>query len=330
MTNKIRQVSFNQFGTPEVLQLTEAPMLQAQPGEVVIKITAIGVNYADVLRRTNRYFMPTPLPFVLGSEVVGYIEELGNGVPQHLAKGSRVLAILPHGGGYASHVSAPAQFCIPLPPMISDVAATAIFVQGTTAQLMVSQLAGDLNGKTVLIHAAAGGVGSLLVQLAKMHGATVIGAASNSEKLELIGRLGADAAIDYSKPGWSEVVKEVNMGKGVDIIFEMVGGEVYNEGLKCLAPGGHMIVYGCASGIQGQVHPEHFVDENISQSGFNLAFYIQNKMQLWQQALGTVIGLVAAGKLKIETPKTFRLEDAAEAHRQLEGRETTGKVVLLA
>lgn len=328
MTDKIKQVVFHQFGTPEVLQLTEAARPKAKPGEVIVKITAIGVNYSDVLRRTNRYFMATPLPFVLGSEVVGIIEEMGDGVPPHLAIGSRVLAILPQGGGYATHVVAQAQYCIPLPPNVDDRAATGIFVQGTTAQLLVTQVAGGITGKTILVHAAAGGVGSLLVQLAKLNGATVIGAASSPEKLTLVGQLGADAAIDYSKPGWSEVVRVANKGKGVDVIFEMVGGDVYNESLKCLAPGGHIVVFGCASGIQGQIHPEHFVDENIRQSGFNLAFYIQNHMPLWQEALGTVISLLAEGKLKVETAHAFPLESVAEAHRQIEARQTSGKVVL--
>jgi NADPH2:quinone reductase len=206
--------------------------------------------------------------------------------------------------------------------------ATAIFVQGSTAQLMISQVAKDLHEKTVLINAAAGGVGSLLVQLAKLNGAKVIAASSSDEKLKVAKANGADVTVNYAQVGWAHEVKAANDGKGVDIAFEMVGGEVYNETIKSLAQGGHLIVYGCASGIQGQIHPEYFVDENISQSGFNLAFYITTKPQVWQEALGAIIGLIAQGKLKIATPKTFALGDAAEAHRQIEARQTTGKVVL--
>lgn len=329
MTNKIKRVIFHQYGTPEVLQIEETSIPNPGEGEILLKVNAIGVNYSDVLRRTNRYFMPTPLPYTLGAEVVGQIESLGPDVPEHLAKGSRVLAILPQGGGYASHVLASAQFCIPLPAEINDLAATGIFVQGSTAQLMISHLAGNLSGKTVLVNSAAGGVGSILVQLAKLHGAKVIGSASTKEKLEMIENLGADKAVNYSAPGWSNLVKEATGGKGIDLIFEMVGGEVYNESLQCLSAGGHIVVYGCASGIQGSIHPEHFVDENITQSGFNLAFYIQNHFQLWQEALGKVMGLLAEGKLRIETTHTFNLENAAEAHRQIESRKTMGKVVLL-
>jgi NADPH:quinone reductase len=217
---------------------------------------------------------------------------------------------------------------VPLPPSIDSASAAGIFVQGSTAQLMISQVAKDLKGKTVLINAAAGGVGSLLVQLAKMQGATVIAACSTDDKLKIATALGADFVVDYSKPGWSEIVKKVSNGKGVDFAFEMVGGEVYNETVKSIAQGGLLIVYGCASGIQGTIHPEYFVDENISQSGFNLAYYITNKAELWQEALGAVIGMVAQGLLKISTANEFPLENAAEAHRQIEARQTTGKVIL--
>lgn len=324
----MKQVQLNQYGSPNELKLVETNIPQPKAGEVIIKVEAIGVNYSDTLRRRNQYFQPTPLPYVLGSEAVGQIISVGQGVAEPYVIGATVLAILPFGGGYSEFVSANAQYCVPLPPNIDAKKATAIFVQGSTAQLMISQVAKDLTDKTVLINASAGGVGSLLVQLAKLNGAKVIATSSSDDKLKVAKANGADETLNYSKENWSEKVKEVNNGNGVDIAFEMVGGDVYNETVKSLAPGGHLIVYGCASGIQGQIHPEHFVDENISQSGFNLAFYITTKTQVWQEALGVVIGLIAQGKLKIETPKTFALSDAAEAHRQIEARKTTGKVVL--
>jgi NADPH2:quinone reductase len=325
----MKQVQLNQYGTPEVLKLVETDIPQPKAGQVVVEVKAIGVNYSDTLRRRNQYFQPTPLPYILGSEAVGQIVSVGEGVTDPYVVGARVLAILPFGGGYAEYVSAIAQYCVPLPPNIDAKTATAIFVQGSTAQLMISQVAKDLKGKTVLINAAAGGVGSLLVQLAKLNGAKVIAASSSDEKLKATYSNGADVIINYSIPDWSEKVKQANNGKGVDIAFEMVGGDVYNETVKSLAQGGHLIVYGCASGIQGNVHPEYFVDENISQSGFNLAFYIDTKMPVWQEALGTVIGLIAQGQLKIETSKTFTLKDVSEAHKQIEARQTTGKVVLI-
>lgn len=328
MTNKFKQVLISAHGAPEVLTLVEADVPQPKPGEVILQTEAIGVNYSDTLRRRNQYFMPTPLPYVLGSEVVGEIIAVGEGVAAPYTLGARVLAILPSGGGYAECVPALAQYCVPIPPHLDAKAATAIFVQGSTAQLMMAQVAKDVKGKSVLINAAAGGVGSLLVQLAKMGGAKVFAASSSDQKLEAAKANGADGLINYSKPNWGLELKDQNDGKGVDFAFEMVGGEVYNETVKSLAPGGQLIIYGCASGIQGTIHPEYFVDENLSQIGFNLAHFITHQTAVWQEALGAVIGMAANGQLHISTPYKFLLKDVVEAHRQIEARKTTGKVVL--
>lgn len=328
MTNRFKQVLISAFGAPEVLTLVEAELPQTKPGEVILQTEAIGVNYSDTLRRRNQYFMPTPLPYVLGSEVVGEIIAVGEGVAPPYTVGTRVLAILPSSGGYAECVTAQAQYCVPIPPHLDAKAATAIFVQDSTAQLMISQLAKDLNGKSVLVNAAAGGVGSLLVQLAKMGGAKVFAGSSSDEKLAVAKTNGAEMLINYSNPNWGLELREQNDGKGIDIAFEMVGGEVYNETVKSLAPGGQLIIYGCASGIQGTVHPEYFVDENLSQIGFNLAHFITHHTEVWQAALGAVIGMIANGQLHVSTPHTFLLRDAAEAHRQIEARKTTGKVVM--
>ena len=329
MTNKFKQVLISEYGAPEVLTVVEADVPRPKPGEVILQTEAIGVNYSDTLRRRNQYFMPTPLPYVLGSEVVGEIIAVGEGVASPYTVGTRVLAILPFGGGYAECVAAQAQYCVPIPPHLDAKAATAIFVQGSTAQLMMTQVAKDVKGKSVLINAAAGGVGSLLVQLAKMGGATVFAASSSDQKLEVAKANGADVLINYSKPNWGVELKNQNGGKGVDLAFEMVGGDVYDETVKSLAPGGQLIIYGCASRIQGTVHPEYFVDENLSQIGFNLAHFITHKTAVWQEALGAVIGMVVQGQLTISTPHTFLLQDAVEAHRQIELRKTTGKVVLV-
>lgn len=329
MTTTMKQVQFSQFGSPDVLQIVKTKLPTPQAGEVLIRIQAIGVNYADVLRRKNTYFQPTPLPFVLGSEVVGNIIAVGEGVTEPYIEGLTVLAILPSGGGYAEYVTAIAAYCIPLPPHLDAKAATALFVQGSTAQLLIDQVAGDLSNKTVLIPAAAGGVGSLLVQLAKRGGAKVIAACSTDAKCAKAKANGADETVNYTQSGWSQHVKALTDGKGVDIAFEMVGGDVYNETIKSLAQGGHIIVYGCASGVQGMIHPEHFVDESIRQSGFNLAYQIQHHPHTWQEALGKVIGLLAQGSLTVDTPDTFPLEQAREAHQRIEARKTTGKVVLV-
>lgn len=143
MADTMQQIAFSQYGQPDVLQLVKAAMPRIGAGEILLRVTAIGVNYSDVLRRRNTYFMPTPLPFVLGTEAVGVVEAVGKGVPAPFEKGMRLLAILPFGGGYATQVVVTAPYCVPLPPEISDQTATALFVQGSTAQLMVSQLAGE-------------------------------------------------------------------------------------------------------------------------------------------------------------------------------------------
>jgi NADPH2:quinone reductase len=329
MNKTMKKVQLSGYGSPEVLQLVQAPIPQPEPGEVLLKVQAIGVNYSDIQRRRNTYFQPTPLPYTLGHEAVGTIEAVGEGVTEPFVVGIRVLAILPGSGGYAEYVTGPAQYCLPLPPQVDATAATAIFVQGTTARLLTSVVSGNLSGKTVLVNAAGGGVGSLIVQLAVMAGARVIAAASEGEKRELAKKLGAAQAVDYSRAGWGQAVKEITGGKGADVVFEMVGGEVYNESVRSLATGGHLIIYGAASGRQGSVDPEYFVDENLTQTGFNLAFYIGHKTSLWQAALGEVIGLIAEGKLQVQVFNTFSLADAAQAHRAIEARQTRGKVVLI-
>lgn len=329
MTTKMKQIKMQRYGDPSVLELIETSTPQPQKGEVLIAVEAIGVNYSDTLRRKNIYFQPTPLPYVLGTEAVGKIIALGEDADPAIAIGSTVLALLPFGGGYAEYVTVNAQYCVPLPPHIHAQAATGIFVQGSTAQLMISDLAGEINNKYVLINAAAGGVGSMLVQLAKMKGAKVIAACGTEDKMKIALQNGADFVVNYSLPHWSEKVKAITDNTGVDVAFEPVGGEVYNETIKSLAMGGHIIVFGCASGMQGQIHPEYFVDNNLRQSGFNLAFYVMNKTPQWQAALGEIIGAIAQQKLIVSTPITYPLAKAATAHQAIEARETTGKVVLI-
>jgi NADPH:quinone reductase len=205
-----KQVKIDQYGSPDVLKLVEVEIPQAKTGEVVIKVEAIGVNYSDILRRKDKYFQPSPLPYVLGSEAVGQIISIGEGVTEPYVIGATILAILPFGGGYAEYVSAIAQYCVPLPPHIDAKTATGIFVQGSTAQLMISQVAKDLKDKTVLINASAGGVGSILVQLAKLNGAKVIATSSSDEKLKISKENGADFTVNYSNPNWNEKVKALN------------------------------------------------------------------------------------------------------------------------
>lgn len=330
MTKTMRQIQIAEYGSSKVLNLVNTGMPMPQAGELLIRVEAAGVNYSDVLRRKNTYFMPTPLPYVLGAEAVGEIVDMGDGLqssPFHI--GSRVLAILPFGGGYAEYITADAHYCVPLPSQVDVKAATALFVQGSTAHLLLHRVAGNISGKTLLIHAAAGGVGSLLIQLAKLAGAKVIAASSSDEKLQFAQKMGADLTINYTKPDWTNRLIQENKGEKVDIILETVGGAIYTQSFACLRPGGTMIVYGSASGERGYIHSEHFVDEGHNLLSFNLAYFIQNKPDVWQASLGAMIELVAEGKIQVQTASTYALEDVAIAHQDLENRQTTGKVVLI-
>lgn len=326
---QMKQVLLESYGGTDNLKTVVADIPQPGAGEVLIKVEAIGVNYSDILRRKNAYFMPTPLPYVLGAEVVGEIIKLGDGNAElGIQPNQRVLAILSSGGGYSEYVVANAQYCVPLPPNIDAAVATAIFVQGSTAHLMLNKVADDISGKTVLVHAGAGGVGSILIQLAKQAGAKVIATGSTS-KMYKIKSFGADYAVDYTKTGWPDRMIETNNGKKVDLVLEMVGGKIYEESFACLAQMGTMIVYGAASGEKGLIHSEHFVDESHRLLSFNLAHFIQHRMSDWQESLGAIIGLMAEGKLHIDVTHQFPLSEAAKAHQAIENRETTGKVVLI-
>lgn len=330
MPQKMQQIQISSYGKAEVLDLVSKPIPDPQPGELLIRMEAAGVNYSDVLRRRNTYFMPTPLPYTLGAEAVGEVIARGAGVNEgQFQNGQRVLAILPYGGGYSEYLTASAAYCIPLPPNISATAATALFVQGSTAHLILHQVAGDITGKTVLIHAAAGGVGSLLVQLAKLAGAKVVAAAGTASKLKVAEQLGADAGVNYSQTDWTNRVIGKNGGEKVDLILEMVGGRIFTESFTCLKAGGTMIVYGAASGEKGIIHSEHYVDESHHLQSFNLAHFIQHKPEQWQASLGAMIGLLAEGKIEVLVDRTYSLAEAALAHQQLEDRKTTGKLVLV-
>jgi NADPH2:quinone reductase len=326
MTRKAKQVMFNQYGAPDVLELIETELPDPGPGQVMIRTEAIGVNYSDALRRKNSYFQPTPLPFVPGGEVVGEVIAVGPEVA--ILPGTRVLAILPSGGGYASLVTAIAQYCIPLPEALDPKVSTAIFIQGSTAQLMVSELAGDLRGKTVLVNAASGGVGSLLVQLLKAEGAVVAAACSSEEKLSIAQQNGATILVNYSRPGWDEQLKD-RVDGGVDLVFETVGGDVYDSSVRLLKDGGRMIIYGCAGGVQGTVHPEYFVDRSLSLTSFNLAHFITTRTGAWMEAMQGFMGKLIQGSIRVSTIHSYPLEQVAAVHQMIEDRKTTGKVVLI-
>lgn len=315
----MKAVRIHEFGAAENLRVDEIDKPTPGAGEVLIKTSAAGVNFADTMLRQNNYLFSPPLPFTLGFEAAGTIEAVGDEV-QIVRTGQRVLAMM-RGGGYAEYAVAPAFQVVPIPEGLSDGEATALLVQGLTALGLLQDLKPE---QSILIHAAAGGVGSLLVQLAKQRGARVLGTASSAEKLEKVAALGADAGINYTESDWTKQVSDATGGKGADLIIEMVGGDVGRRNFECLAMKGTMIVYGAASGADFNVSALSLLGKMQTVKGYNLNLETPENMAKFS---GELMQQIAAKSLQVSVTQ-FPLEQAAEAHRAIEGRKTTGKVVL--
>ncbi len=323
---QMKAIRVDEFGEPEVLQHVEIERPSPGKGEVLIEIKSAGVNYADTMRRRNQYVEPQELPFTPGSEVAGTVAEAGDSV-EDVNAGDRVVTLLGT-GGYASYAVAPAQNLIPIPDGMDFDEAAAIPLQGLTAY-HVLETSGQLKeGESVLVHAAAGGVGYLAVQMAKLMGASpVIATASTQEKLDLAKDLGADVLINYTEEDWPEQVREATGGNGTDVVLEMVGGDFPQKNLQCLNAFGRMVVFGAASGDRGSLVPSELMKNNHVVAGFYLP-NIMARPQLFGPSLEKVLGWISSGDLKLNVGARYLLEQASEAHGALEGRETTGKIVL--
>ncbi|MGV2051631.1 quinone oxidoreductase family protein [Agrobacterium sp. 22-209-1] len=323
----MKAIRFHSTGGPDVLVYEDVPDPVAGPGEVLIKVEAVGMNFADIMRRRgDDYPEPSPPPFILGAEVAGTVAALGDGVT-NIPVGLSVLAA-PGAGGYAQYVVVPAATIIPLPEGFDAVQAAALLGHGLTAAIALKQAAKLLPGETVLIEGAAGGVGSFAIQLAKLYGAgKIIAAASTPEKRAKAEAMGADVSVDYTKPDWADDVRRVTDGQGVNIVIETAGGDTLNQALDAMAPFGRMIFLGQSSGKTALVDPWRLTSMNHSVVGFYIGAYLANA-DLLMATIGELIGFVASGQVKIQVGTVLPLSQAAEAHRLLEGRQTTGKVVL--
>ncbi|MGI8788061.1 MAG: quinone oxidoreductase family protein [Pyrinomonadaceae bacterium] len=315
----MKAIRVHEFGGAEKLTVDEIEKPIPGAEEVLIKTAAAGINYADTMLRQNKYLFTPELPFTLGFEVAGTIESIGANVKNFKA-GQRVLATI-RGGGYAEYAAADWRTVVPIPDNLDFGKATALLVQGLTAVGLLTDLK---SGQTILIHAAAGGVGSLLVQLAKLKGARVLGTASTVEKLEKAAKLGADVGINYTEADWTDEVLKATDGRGANLIIEMVGGEIGRQNFKCLATGGTMIVYGAASGEDFQISALGLLGKMQTVKGYNLNLETRENMAAFTKELMTHI---AENRLQVMVNE-FPLEQAREAHQALEGRKTTGKVVL--
>lgn len=315
-------IEVKQFGGPETLQLIEETTPAPNEGQIVVEVKAAGINFADIMARAGHYPNVKTVPFRPGFEVAGVVTACGTGVEAFLP-GDRVMSLIP-GGGYATHAVLNAAQTFRLPDGLDFPRATALLVQGLTAYFLLET--GRLQaGQTVLIPGAAGGVGSLAVQIAKRHGAgKVIGLASAS-KHEAVKSLGADAVFDYTQSGWSEQVLSETGGAGVDLFLDSQG-DLAGEGFDTLGEKSHWLVYGSQSG-SGRDLPVGrlwaMVGKNITLRGYNL----YSNVAEWRRGLEEMLGWVSTGTLAIEVTR-FPLTEAAKAHEVISARQTTGKVVL--
>ncbi len=313
------------IGGPDVL--TYEPHDPGVPGagQVLVRVTASGVNFIDVYYRIGLY--PRPLPFVEGSEGAGVVEAVGDGV-QHVGIGDRVAwAAVP--GSYAPHVVAPADKVVPVPDGVSDEQAAAVMLQGMTAEYLTNSTRQTQAGDTALVHAAAGGVGLLLVQMLKAAGARVIGTCSTEEKAGLVTEAGADEVILYTKRDFTEETRRLTDGRGVDVVYDSVGKSTFEGSLRALRVRGLLVSFGQSS---GPVPPFELRTLNEHGSLFltrpSLAYYTRDRAELEMRA-HIVLTAVAEGRLRVRIGARFPLERAADAQRALEGRATTGKVLLI-
>ena len=316
----MKAIVINEFGGPDVMQVEEIEKPVPAADEVLVKVSAAGINYADIAVRKDAYLSRTKLPYVLGIEAAGVVEAIGSDV-KGFKIGQRVLAFMTGGGGYAEYAAANAGQVFPIPDGIDFGEATALLVQGMTA---LGLLKDAKAGQSILVHAAAGGVGTLLVQLAKQRGLTVIGTASSTEKLEKVLSIGADHAVNYSEDDWTQQVLDATGGKGVDIIIEMVGGEIVGKNLQVLGVNGTMWIYGSASGEGYDLPVLGLMQKNHIVRGYWLALETAANRAAYAAELAEKI----AGKQLQVFVTEFPLAKAADAHRAIEGRKTTGKIVL--
>ncbi|GAA3763512.1 NADPH2:quinone reductase [Spinactinospora alkalitolerans] len=314
----MRAIQITEFGGPEVLGLADVPEPEAGPGEVPVEVSRAGVNYADTHQAENSYLSQTRLPLVPGSEIAGRTPD-----------GRRVVAMV-NGGGYAERAVADANLVFDVPDGVDDVAALALVVQGATAWVLLRKNVRLEPGESVVVHAAAGGVGSLAVQLAKAFGAgRVIATASSAEKRDLTLELGADAAVDSTTPDMTAALTEANNGRRVDAVLDMTGGRVTDESVRALAPFGRLAFYGMA----GREAPKPIQLPNLMRhstavSGMWLPHAFLLPGGVVHAAMAEMFDLVAKGELRAVTGGEYALADARAAHEDLRSRRTTGKLVL--
>jgi NADPH2:quinone reductase len=323
----VKVIRVDRIGGPEVLQTAESATPKAGAGELLIRQTAIGVNYIDVYLRTGAY--AHALPFVPGREGVGILEAVGPGV-DGFAPGMRVgYPDSPNLGSYAEHVTVPARLCLEVPAGIADDVACGAMLQALTAQYLASDSYAIGPGDRVLVHAAAGGVGRILVQLAKRRGAIVIATAGGPEKTALAKSAGADHVIDYRAVDFEPVVRDITGGAGVDAVYDAVGKDTWERSLRSLRMRGSFVLYGASSGKVPPIDPQTLsAAGSVFFSRPTFGHFARTHGELAERAT-EVFDAILDGSLQIRVSNRYPLADAKQAHIDLEARKTSGKAILL-
>jgi len=321
----MKAIQVPRTGGPEVLTLVDLPIPQPKPHEIVVKITAAGINFIDVYYREGRY--PAALPFIDGQEAAGVVHAAGSDV-KGWKTGDRVgyTGIL---GAYAEYAAIPAERAVRVPQGVSDQQAAAALLQGITAQYLVRSTYPLKKGETALIHAAAGGVGLLLVQMAKQIGARVIATVGTDEKAKLAREAGADEVIVYTRQDFEAETKRLTDGKGVHVIYDGVGKTTFDKDLNLLRPRGYLVLFGASSGAVLPFDPMLLAQKgSLFLTRPTLVHHMASREDLEERSRD-VFQQIADGKLKLRLEHVYKLSDAAQAHRDLEGRKTTGKLLLV-
>lgn len=312
-------------GDPDVMRYEDAPLPEPGAGEVRMRVEAAGVNFIDTYQRSGQYKLP--LPFTPGREAVGVVDAVGTGV-QEVAPGDRV-AFAFGMGGYAEYAVVPAAQIIPLPAHIEATTAAAVLLQGITAHYLSHDTFPIQRGQTALVHAAAGGTGSLLLQMIKMRGGRVIATVGSVEKAQIARSLGADEVILYREQDFETETRRITGGMGVDVVYDSVGKDTFDKSLNCLRPRGMMVLYGQASGAVPPFDPQILNHKgSLYLTRPSIGAYTATRDELLRRAK-EVLDWTASGTLKVTIDRVYPLSEAAEAHRALTSRATKGKILLI-
>ena len=323
----MKAIVIEKFGGPEVLTLKDIDIPSIEAGQVLIRTAAAGLNFADIKTRKGEMHGASTPPVIPGLDVAGTIEAVGSGVTA-LKKGDRVIAF-PQNGSYAEYTVADESLTFPIPDNLDfDTAAASPLVTFTTYNLL-KPVARMVEGETVLIHAAAGGIGTTAIQMAKAFGAKkVIGTVGSDEKIPVAQKLGADAVINYREGGFAEAIKEATGGKGADIILDSVGGDVFSESLECLAMYGRLVNFNSSSGTTGTVDTKQLHSSCRAVLGFSIATTIKQRPEILKETAKEVLPMIGEGKIKLVISAAYPLGDARKAHELIESRKSIGKIIL--